>query len=244
MVSIAESWQKVIASIGELEVETEPYAHVIAQGLLPDDFYADMVARLPTTEEYVFMHDERGRDYGEENLRCVIDFYTGAGAEQLPPEKHDYWHEVTSMDYAMPLAHALIQKFQPFLHIEPEILARGGGGQVFPKWLLTRSLPGYGLGPHPDSARKLLAALFYLPPDDSMTGHGTVILKPNVDEPRDHPTQRGRFHTDDFDVEAKAPFAPNTFLAFARTPDSYHMLDPIGADVTHRDALMFNIMFE
>lgn len=81
--------------------------------------------------------------------------------------------------------------------------------------LLVRDMPGYEIGPHTDSPKKVITALFYLRGEE-----GTSLYTP-----KDKGfTCKGGPHYEfkDFDKVATMPFKPNSMFAFLKSDKSFH----------------------
>ncbi len=242
MGSINNYWQQAAENIAKLEVFADPFPYSDAVGILPDLFYDMMTAHLPETEAFIFPCEHKGVSFGCEDPRCIIDFDVGLGLENLTNAQRDFWLTVTSAENTMLVTNALLSRFHD--HLDLSVVARSAKGfGVQPKWLLSRSLPGFELPPHEDTHRKMLAALFYLPTADRESELGTILIRPKRKTIRQHPTNGGRFHPDDFIDVRQLPFRRNGFLAFPRSANSFHRVAPLPPDSKPRDILMFNIMF-
>ena len=104
--------------------------------------------------------------------------------------------------------------------------------------LLIRDFSGYAIGPHTDSQKKIMSALFYLPKDDSMKEFGTSIYTPK----QEGFTCSGVRHYPfaDFDTVSTMPFMPNSLFAFPKSNKSFHGVEKfIGEGV--RDILLYDI---
>src|SRR5262249_9180879 len=88
---------------------------------------------------------------------------------------------------------------------------------------LTRDVPGYTIGIHPDTRWKGITVQLYLPRDRSIEHVGTIFH---------HRDGEGRFHE-----ARRMPFAPNTGYAFAVGDDTWHSLDRLGPEVSRRDSI-------
>lgn len=109
-------------------------------------------------------------------------------------------------------------------------------GDLVEDLLLVRDLPGYSIPPHTDSPRKVITVLFYLPKDDSQLHEGTCLFECKE---KSFTCETGVHHSfDDFDEFYKAPFKPNSMLAFKRTDNSFH---GVRSSSSVRNVLLYNI---
>jgi hypothetical protein len=114
-----------------------------------------------------------------------------------------------------------------------KFLAAGQGCEI----LLMRDKVGYSIGPHTDTPRKAVTALFYTPKDDRNWKYGTAIYKhkKGLSDPKGlHGAPRS-----DFECVKTATFTPNTLLIFARSDVSWHGVEPF-TGVGERDILLWD----
>ena len=107
----------------------------------------------------------------------------------------------------------------------------GVSGDFTDETLLVRDLPGYKIGPHTDSAKKVITALFYLRGQE-----GTSIYTPKE---KGFTCKGGpHYEFEQFDKVATMPFKPNSMFAFLKSDKSFH-----GVETTQhqRDVLLFDI---
>ena len=99
-----------------------------------------------------------------------------------------------------------------------DYLAKPWVGYKFKSQLL-RDLPGYEIGPHTDTYKKLKTYLYYLT-DKEVEGAGTAIFKPKL---HGFTSKTGtHYDFDAFEQVGTAPYVPNGFFAFERTDNSFH----------------------
>lgn len=121
--------------------------------------------------------------------------------------------------------------FQPWI-------AKRGLSKAFTDLRLIRDQQNYSIGPHTDARWKVLSLLFYLPPDGTLWEHGTSLYIPK------DPTFRcegGPHHLhEDFTRTYTAPYIPNSMIAFFKTDQSFHGVEPITIPC-QRDLLLWNL---
>jgi hypothetical protein len=101
---------------------------------------------------------------------------------------------------------------------ESVLRARFAGGTEIPALegtvKLQRDEPGYKIGIHPDTSDKVVLLQLYLAPDDSHVEMGTAIYR-----------REGA----GFAKVDTLPFRRNSGYSFARTEETWHGVEPIGA---------------
>lgn len=87
-----------------------------------------------------------------------------------------------------------------------------------------RDETGYALGPHTDGPAKVVSVLSYL----------THALRPQLGTSIYRPKQEGftsaggpHLPREDFDLLATLPYAPNILVAFPKTDDCFHGVEPV-----------------
>ncbi len=88
---------------------------------------------------------------------------------------------------------------------------------------LIRDKPGYSIGPHTDTPKKLKTFLYYLT-DKPLEGVETSIFVPKA---KGFQTGGGlHYDFDAFEEVKKIPFVPNGYFSFERTNNSFHGVYP------------------
>jgi len=95
---------------------------------------------------------------------------------------------------------------------------------MYPIPILTRDVPGYRIGIHPDTDWKGITIQLYLPRDNSIDHIGTIFHR--------------RTGNKTFEKAWQMKFAPNTGYAFAVDKDTYHSVDTVGPEVNTRDSIL------
>jgi hypothetical protein len=101
---------------------------------------------------------------------------------------------------------------------------------IYPIPILTRDVPGYKIGIHPDTRSKAMTIQLYLPGDRSIEHVGTVFHKRTGDKAYERALQM--------------PFAPNSGYAFAVGDDTYHSVDTLGPEVRTRDSILLTYFLD
>jgi hypothetical protein len=88
---------------------------------------------------------------------------------------------------------------------------------MFPRPVLYTDLDGYAIKPHPDTRRKVLTMLIYMPDDESQRDLGTTVYKISP---------MGVFAWKSYGLvkEKTAPFLPNTGFAFVVIHPAHNLL--------------------
>jgi hypothetical protein len=95
---------------------------------------------------------------------------------------------------------------------------------MYPFPLLTRDVPDYRIGIHPDTRHKGMTIQLYLPRDRSIEHVGTVFHE--------------RTGENAYRRVLQIRFSPNTGYAFAVGKDTYHSVDTVGPEVATRDSIL------
>ena len=96
--------------------------------------------------------------------------------------------------------------------------------------VLFKDIAGYKITIHPDSPRKAMATLLYLPADESQTHLGTLFHERRPDG--------------SFSEGQGMSFSPNTGFAFGVTPDSWHSVRQMKPDDKPRNQLMIIFYYD
>lgn len=215
--------QHVVGAInGSLQLD-KPFFHLELSRIFPEDVYARILAAMPVRGDYRRMSgrtkDTRTMDGG--GTRTKIDLFPEY-IRHLPPEKKEVWVMVGHALRSAPVREAFRQRLAPGLE------RRFGAGYtrtgMYPIPILTRDVPGYNIGIHPDTHWKGMTIQLYLPRDNSIKHVGTVFNERKADGT--------------FCKAAQMTFSPNTGYAFAVDKDTYHSVETVGPEVTTRDSIL------
>jgi len=204
-------------------VETEPYKHIVIDGIFPADFYLQMLENFP---------DESLMPMSRPDVR-QLDFVPDPGVDrfidgkllidnnlkQSEPEKFAFWSDFRDAYFSQTFCQAFLDKFEGDFD-ERDLK------EFMPIGRIACDLKGAGLGPHRDRDDKICSVLFYLgdrfDPDVAVP-FGTMALKSRK------PIERGSAHHGfaDFEVSKVLTYYPNRMACWAvsrgHTPnESFH----------------------
>ena len=138
------------------------------------------------------------------------------------------------------LAQSLVDKFRQWI---PECNL-GVASQTFHLHsYFMRDESGYGIKPHTEGFTTVLTAMIYLPYDDRLQEHGTILYKPK--EAQKTCYGRGEYlplyPESQFETAKLLPFRRNALMAFVKTPRSWHGLPSIGSVPYSRNSMNLNV---
>lgn len=84
---------------------------------------------------------------------------------------------------------------------------------------LLRDFPGYQIGPHTDTPKKLKTFIYYIT-DKEIEGAGTSLFKPKSEGFTSN--TGAHYDFEGFDLVKTVPYVPNGFFSFERTDKSFH----------------------
>ena len=216
--------QYVAASIDAARVSETPFFHLEFDRIFPDDFYAQMIGRMPVTSDYRPMSGGRKKADRREDgtpTRVKIDLFPEY-IRRLPPEKKAIWEIAGAALCSGEVQAAFVRKLAPAME------RRFGAGYadvgLYPIPILTRDVAGYSINVHSDAPAKGITVQFYLPRDESIAHVGTVFHDELADGSRP--------------PVSKMRFGPNTGYAFTVDKRTHHSVDPVGAEVTTRNSIL------
>ncbi len=157
-----------VASILAGTLTEKPYPHLTFQNFFAADVYARLLRSWPDADRYVDLNGARTRKQ-----------YTlwDARVEAGDAERTALWRAVSDALSAREIQDAFRQKLEAGLRIR----ARGSGEAwpvpMHPQPVLYADYDGYAIKPHPDTRRKVLTVLIYMPEDASRPELGTTVYK-------------------------------------------------------------------
>lgn len=218
-----------LGAIGAAAENGVPFHHLRLSGFFPEDVYAAMLHAMPVPQDYRPMSGRtkytRTADGG--GTRTKIDLFPEY-IRHLPPAKKGVWQVIGGALCSPELREAFRQRLAPGL--EKRFGARYRSVRMYPIPILTRDIPGYSIGIHPDTRSKAMTIQLYLPPDRSIEHTGTVFHRRSG--------ERG------FERSTQMAFAPNTGYAFAVGGDTYHSVDTLGPEVRTRDSILLTYFLD
>lgn len=215
--------QHLCSAIGSAPEDGEPFRHLRLSAMFPSDVYGAMLEQMPVPEDYRPMSGRTRytRLQGGGGTRTKIDLFPEF-IRHLPGAKRAVWRLVGRALCSAEVREAFRARLAPGLE------RRFGAGYrsigMYPIPILTRDVPGYRIGVHPDTRSKAMTIQLYLPADRSIEHIGTVFHR--------------RTGPKAYERSSQMAFAPNTGYAFAVGEDTYHSVDPVGTEVSTRDSIL------
>lgn len=213
------------------KVELDPFPHYFIEHVFPEDYYAQLLQNLPSSDVYENLYEVTDLKLDHFRHRDQRDMDQG-WTDRLPGQQRAFWSSFNEWFLSEELAQAVLDSFP---------------GKAWPEALsvesqFIRHRAGYFLGPHSDLHTKLVVLLLYLAPDDTAEHLGTSLYRPkqagfSCPDSKHYPFA-------DFTRVKTLPYRPNSLLAFMRSDVSFHGLEPLSErDVasTGRDVIQYVI---
>jgi hypothetical protein len=197
-----------VASIGAADRFSLPFPHIFFRDFFPGDFYAEMLASIPT----------KGFDrLNKEGTRKAVRLY-GENIDRVDAGLRDLWRSVSAMLTSREVEDAIRRQ----LHEGLEIRAKGdkvsGAAdlKLVAQPVLYRDTDGYQIKPHPDGSKKVVTMQLYCPADESQRDLGTTLYRASL---------KGLINVGSYGLEPvkTLPFLPNVGYAFV-VLKAYHSL--------------------
>ena len=215
--SVDDLVERVVSRIAAAAIDPAPSSNIYMENMLPRKVYEELLARLPGDDVLdPIIHPDAITADGRRTRR-LLDLTHDALA-RFDEEHRPFWEAMIELFTAPEIIAAIVDKFAPelrqrFGNTMPELIAVP---------MLYRDFPGYRIGIHPDSARKIATLQFYLPEDESQLHLGTSF----------HRRTAGGFEK----LKTNG-FLPNAAYAFVRTEESWHSVDELAADEKVRNTI-------
>jgi hypothetical protein len=185
-----------------------PYPHLIFQKFFAGDIYKKLIAGWPDIDRYVDLNGARTR-----KQYTLWDRRVEAG----DPERTALWRTVSDALSAPEIEAALRERLKKGLEMRSKGSGEGWPVPMYPQPVLYADFDGYAIKPHPDTRRKVLTVLIYMPEDESQRDLGTTVYKISP---------MGVFAWKSYGLveEKTAPFLPNTGFAFVVIHPAHNLL--------------------
>jgi FkbM family methyltransferase len=208
---------RIVQRIRGAAIDNVPSPNIFMEDMLPAHVYRELLARLPNDSALdPIIHPDAITADGR-RTRYLLDL-TPESLERLEPADRPFWEAMIAVFTAPEVTQAIIEKYEPTL--------RARFGDAMPELIavpiLYRDFPGYRIGIHHDTARKIATMQFYLPEDESQLHLGTTFHCRTADGFRRHKTN---------------DFAPNSAYSFVRSEESWHSVDELGASEKVRNTI-------
>lgn len=225
----------VIERIEAAPIRQLPSPHFFIEEIFPAPFYRDLLANLPSNDDFVAL-SETGRVRNGAFDKRFVFFPRPNSIDELPASKQAFWREMNWL-YSRPLMMTLCRKFA--WAFKARFAAKPDGLQIHPDVLVVRDRAGFEIGPHTDTPTRFVSLLFYCPPDDSHESLGTSLYMPRD---REFECEGGPHYPFDKFVEVgRMPFRHNCLFGFLKTRNSFHGVPPIEDETVERDILLYNL---
>jgi len=213
----------VAAAIDAAPEVREPFYHLQLANIFPRDIYAKMMEGMPVASDYRVMsgRTKSTRTMNGGGTRVKIDLFPEY-IRHLQPEKRMLWNLVGKALCSSKVRDVFMRRLAPGLERRYGSNFKRVG--MYPIPILTRDVPGYRIGIHPDTRWKGMTIQLYLPRDNSISHVGTIFHTRNADKT--------------FNKASQMSFSPNSGYAFAVDKDTYHSVDTVGPEVNTRDSIL------
>lgn len=197
----------VAAAVDATEVEHDPFDHFYIEGILPEDVYAELMAKLPAKEAYLPLNPRRWKRADGSSTRDRL-YLAGPEMARIDAERRPFWEDIAAALRSDAVRRAVYRKLSRDiairLGVRPEEVADQPG---WPVLMLVRDTEDYEIKPHPDGQPRVVTMQFYFPHGPEQEGLGTSLY------------QRGslidRLAGRPFREVKRFPYRPNSAYAFA-----------------------------
>ena len=199
-----------------------PFHHLQLDGIFSAQVYAALLDAMPEANHYRLMSGRAKytRKPGGGGTRTKIDLFPEY-LRHLREDARAVWRLAGAVLTSSAVREAFRSRLAPGL--ERRFGERYLSVGMYPVPVLTRDVPGYRIGIHPDTRSKAMTIQIYLPRDRRSQHIGTVF----------HARRDGGYER-----SVQMLFAPNSGYAFAVGDDTYHSVDSVGPEVATRDSIL------
>ncbi len=195
----------IVDAIDNADVSDKPFSHLFAQQIFPANVYSEMLDNLPDPATYEPKHEKQLPDGTYTRTYYQLD---RDGLAALPDHQRALWESVVdallSEDFKVHVFRQL-RKDLAFRFRTQDVEAI----EASPRPRIVRDVSGYKIDPHPDTRKKAVTMMIYLPRDERQKDLGTSLYK--IQPSLQGLTSKRRW----FKEVKRFPFIPNSAFAFA-----------------------------
>jgi hypothetical protein len=197
-----------VESIEASDVYSLPFPHIFFRNFFPDDFYRELIKKLP----------EQGYESIAANeTRMALRLY-GENVELVDEDLRHSWRAVSQMLASKEVENAIRNKLTEGLSIRAigDKVGSPDKLNLVAKPVLYVDRDGYQIKPHPDARKKVVTMQLYCPADNSQEALGTTLYQASL---------KGLTNISSYCLEPvkTLPFLPNVGYAFV-VLKAYHSL--------------------
>lgn len=185
-----------------------PYPHLSFENFFAEDVYRRLISHWPDIDRYVDLNGARTR-----KQYTLWDRQVEAG----DPERTALWRTVSDALSAPPIEAALRDRLTKGFEMRANGSGEGWPVPMHPQPVLYADFHGYAIKPHPDTRRKVLTMMIYMPEDESQRELGTTVYKIS-------PMGVFAWKTYGLVREKTLPFLPNAGFAFVVIHPAHSLL--------------------
>lgn len=215
---------RLVGKIATAQIDPMPSDNIYMENVFPDEIYAEILKRLPSDEDYLFIEHPDAVLPDGTKTRKLLDLADHT-ISRLKQEDQEFWRNINSILTSKMLQNTLVNKFNT------QISNRFGNNvpELVNVPLLYRDYPGYFISEHPDAPFKVITLQFYFPKDESQLHLGTSF----------HQREGNQFRLLKTNL-----FKPNSAYAFVRTENSWHSVKRLGPHESIRNTLALTIYLQ
>ncbi|MBA4226657.1 MAG: hypothetical protein C0456_08490 [Hyphomonas sp.] len=215
-----------------------PSEHIVIPDFLSGESYAELQAAMPSTD-----HMTRYEAPHEFRYFYMLD---NSGVAALDATIRPVWSAIASFFQGSEMLTALHDKFAETIRDQTrhrqrliEKVSDASGILETPRLMTTSDCQDFLLKPHTDSGPKVVTVLYYLAEQGQPEEWGTEFYAPIEPEFRSFPSHH--WERENFHLVARAPFKPNTLVAFVKTDASFHGVHATGLLGKRRNMIVLNV---
>ena len=186
----------------------KPYPHLTFENFFPADVYQRLIGHWPDIDKYVDLNAARTR-----KQFTLHDRKADAG----DAERTQLWRMVSDAVSAPEIEAAMRERLRRGLEIRAKGSGEGWPVPMYPQPVLYADFEGYAIKPHPDTRRKVITMMIYMPDDDSQRELGTTVYKVS-------PMGVFAWKTYGLVKDKTFPFLPNSGAAFVVIHPAHNLL--------------------
>lgn len=221
-------------AVAETRAEHAPFDHFYIEGILPEDFYAELMEKLPAKDSYLPLNPKRWKRADGTSTRDRL-YLAEPEMARIDEGRRPLWEDVAAALRTDQVRRAVYDKLRGDIALRLGVAEDAVADQPgWPVLMLVRDTEDYEIKPHPDGQPRVVTMQFYFPHGPEQESLGTSLYERG--------SLLGRLTGSGFREVKRFAYRPNSAYAFVVNDlpgkVSWHGREPVPGSAGVRDTMI------